>query len=246
MVELSRRHLMAAASAVLVPSQSPGFVSTLRGRESQFTDLERNDREHLLAVVTKKEALQPVDYAPPDLVQWRDSAYEIRAEVVEQLESLFAGAERDEVYLRVISGFRSYATQVETYRSWVRTLGRSAAQASSARPGHSEHQTGLAVDLDGADGACYLDPCFGRSVPGRWVATHAFRFGFVVSYPKGYQDRTGYVYEPWHIRYVGPSTARGMHESGVTLLQDYLSPQYAFTRIGRRLGQQLETVTRPR
>ncbi|MGB3685241.1 MAG: M15 family metallopeptidase [Ornithinimicrobium sp.] len=237
---------MAAASAMLLPTQSRGFASTLRGREFQFTDLERNDREHLLAVVTKEEALRPLDYAPPDLVPWRDSAYEMRAEVVEQLESLFAGADRDEVYLRVISGFRSYATQGETYRSWVRTLGRSAAQVSSARPGHSEHQTGLAVDLDGADGDCYLDPCFGKSVPGRWVATNAFRFGFVVSYPKGYQDRTGYVYEPWHIRYVGPSTAQAMHQSGVTFLQDYLSPQYAFARIGWHLGHQLGTVTRSR
>ncbi len=246
MVELSRRSLMAAASAVLVPALSPGVASTLGVSDLRFTGLERSDREHLLAVVTKGEALRPVDYAPPDLVQWRDSAYEMRAEVVEQLESLFAAADRDEVYLRVISGFRSYETQGETYRSWVRTLGRSAAQVSSARPGHSEHQTGLAVDLDGTDGECYLDPCFGKSAPGRWVATNAFRFGFVVSYPKGYQDRTGYVYEPWHIRYVGPSTAQAMHQSGVTLLQDYLSPQYAVARIGWHLRHQLGIVTRPR
>lgn len=246
MVEFSRRGLVAAASAALMPALSPEFISGLRARDLELTDLERNDRERLLTVVTKEEALSPLDYAPPDLVPWRDSAYEMRAEVVDQLESLFAAADRDDAQLRVISGFRSYATQGETYRSWVRTLGRSKAQASSARPGHSEHQTGLAVDLDGVDGECYLDPCFGKSVPGRWVATHAFRFGFVLSYPEGYEEQTGYVYEPWHIRYVGLSTAQAMHESGATLLQDYLSPPYAAARFGWRLGHQLGTVTRPR
>ena len=243
MVVFSRRCLMAAASAALVPAVSPHVASGLPARDIPWTDLERSDREHLLVVVTKEDALRPVDYAPPDLIQWRDSAYQLRAEVVDQLEGLFAAADRDDVHLRVISGFRSYATQADTYRSWVRTLGRSKARVSSARPGHSEHQTGLAVDLDGAQGECYLDRCFGTSVPGRWAAASAFRFGFVVSYPEGAEEQTGYVYEPWHIRYVGPTTARAMHESRVTLLQEYLSPQYAAARLAWRLGHQLPALT---
>ncbi len=235
----SRRSVLVAGSLALTQTWDTSSSLAPRRFEESGTDLERNDRGRLLTVVTKPRALSPIDYAPPDLVTWRESAYEFRAEVADQLERLFAAAKSDGVLLRVISGYRSYATQAETYRSWVRISGRASADATSAKPGHSEHQTGLAVDLDGADGACYLDACFGSSREGRWVARTAYRFGFILSYPKGYRERTGYVYEPWHLRYVGPAAATAMRDLDVALLADFTSLPYAAARLGWFLSKRL-------
>ncbi len=218
--------VLPAGSAVAWPTRDNG----------RLTDLERHDRQHLLAVVTKQRPLAPRDYAPPDLVPWRDPAYQLRAEVADQLDRMFGAAEAKGAHLRVISGYRSYETQAGTYESWVRAYGRASADATSARPGHSEHQTGLAVDLDGTRGECYLDACFGESTEGRWVARHAHRFGFILSYPEGYRGRTGYTYEPWHIRYVGPHVAGVMHRLGEALLADHLSPPHSSARLGWLLG----------
>nr|WP_281496777.1 M15 family metallopeptidase [Ornithinimicrobium sp. F0845] len=160
----------------------------------------------------------------------------MRAEVRDQLEAMFGAADEDGLGLRVISGYRSFETQAGTYDYWVRHYGRAAADASSARPGHSEHQTGLAVDLDGTTGGCYLDPCFGDTDEGRWVAEHAHEFGFVLSYPQGSRAATGYTYEPWHVRYVGPQVAGDMDRRGIRLLSAYVGVPASSTRIGELLG----------
>ncbi|WP_165700028.1 M15 family metallopeptidase [Ornithinimicrobium ciconiae] len=200
------------------------------------TDLERHDPELLLGVVTKQQPVAPLDYAPDDLERVPGTDYELRAEVLEQLDLLFAAAEEEDLGLRVISGFRSYDTQAGTYDYWARHYGRASADATSARPGHSEHQTGLAVDLDNTTGTCYLDPCFGETKEGRWVAEHAHEFGFILSYPQGARERTGYAYEPWHLRYVGPAVAGDMHTRGIALLPDYLGAPASSVRIGELLG----------
>lgn len=236
---LSRRAvLIAGALAVSAPVHPANALDGPDQDRDQgdLTDLERTDRTQLLAVVTKSEPLQPEDYVPPDLTSWRADPYELRAEVVYWLEQLFSAADEDDIGLRVISGYRSYETQAGTYDYWVRHHGQASADASSARPGHSEHQTGLAVDLDSASGGCYLNACFGETSEGRWVAEQAYRFGFVLSYPLGYRERTGYTYEPWHLRYVGPQVAGQMHDLEVVLLQDYLSPHLYSARLGSLLG----------
>lgn len=200
------------------------------------TDLEHDDAANLLVVVSKDQPISPLDYAPQDLVTWPGTDYQLRAEVAEQLEAMFAAAEREGLGLRVISGYRSFDTQAGTFDYWVRHYGRAAAEASSARPGHSEHQTGLAVDVDGTSGACYLDPCFGDTEEGRWVAGHAHEFGFVLSYPEGAREVTGYTYEPWHLRYVGPRVAGDMEQRGIAVLSAYLAVPASSARIGELLG----------
>jgi len=200
------------------------------------TDLEREDPASLLVVVGKHRPISPLDYEPDDLTAWPGTDFWVREEVGEQLELLVAAAERDGHGLRVISGYRSYDTQAGTYDYWVRHYGRAAADASSARPGHSEHQTGLAVDLDSTTGECYLEPCFGDTDEGRWVAAHAHEFGFVLSYPEGSRALTGYTYEPWHVRYVGPQVAGDMHRRGIALLSTYLGVPASSARIGELLG----------
>lgn len=186
------------------------------------TDLERTELDRLTVLVTKEQPLQPRRYQPPDLVDWRDEPFEVRAEVAGQLERLFAAAERDGAGLRLVSGYRSFQTQAEVFDYWRREEGEEVAERRSARPGHSEHQTGLAVDVDGTTGGCYLQECFGETDAGRWVAANAHRFGFVLSYPRGTQERTGYSYEPWHLRYVGPQLAAAMRAHDVALLEDAL------------------------
>ncbi len=86
-----------------------------------------------------------------------------------------------------------------------------------ARPGYSEHQTGLAADVSRADGACELKACFSQTAEGQWLATRAWDYGFILRYPEGKEMATGYEYEPWHIRYVGVELARAVRDSGQTL-----------------------------
>ncbi|MBQ3099965.1 MAG: M15 family metallopeptidase [Clostridia bacterium] len=113
-----------------------------------------------------------------------------------------------------VSGFRSYATQERVYNGWVNTYGTEGADRISARPGHSEHQTGMAIDVNS------LDESFGDTDTGKWLASNAHKYGFIIRYPKGKEHITGYSYEPWHIRYVG-EIAADIYESGLTL-EEYL------------------------
>lgn len=202
----------------------------------QRTALERDDAAHLLAVVTKAHPIQPLDYVPEDLVTWPGTDFELRAEVADQLALMFTAAEDDGQAYRVVSGYRSYDTQAGTYEYWARQSGSASADAVSALPGHSEHQTGLAVDLDNTSGECYFKACFGETAAGRWVAEHAHEFGFVISYPEGAQEVTGYAYEPWHIRYVGPQVAEDMDRRGYLLISTYLTPPAASVRLGELIG----------
>jgi D-alanyl-D-alanine carboxypeptidase len=173
------------------------------GRMSTFTDMELGPRTRLLALVTKSRAIDPERYVPPDLVSFRGGQHQVRPEVATRLEALFdAAAAAGHPDLSVISGFRSYETQKATYEYWVELLGRERADQISARPGHSEHQLGLAVDIAGP--SCSGWQCFGDTPEGRWVAAHAHRFGFIIRHPQGGMPVTGYDYEPWHLRYVGP------------------------------------------
>jgi D-alanyl-D-alanine carboxypeptidase len=119
------------------------------------------------------------------------------------------------------SGYRSYETQVATYAHWTDVLGAAQADVQSARPGYSEHQTGLALDVLPADGACQEFGCFGGTPQAAWLAEHAAAYGFVVRYQEGQQAITGYTAEPWHLRYVGARTAADVAASGARSLEEY-------------------------
>ncbi len=117
--------------------------------------------------------------------------------------------------LWIASGFRSYSTQVKVYNSYASRDGSAAADRYSARPGHSEHQSGLAFDLN------TITEAFGYTPEGQWVAANAHRFGFIVRYPQGKEGSTGYIWEPWHLRYLGVDTATAVYNSGLSL-EEYL------------------------
>ena len=145
----------------------------------------------------------------------------LRAVLMPDLEKLVAAARAAGVTLRVGSGYRSYATQASLFASYVRRHGAAAASRFSSRPGHSEHQSGLAVDFAGADQTCWVDDCFERTAAGKWLAAHAHEYGFILRYPKGKEKITGVASEAWHFRYVGKDLASLIHESGLTFDEVY-------------------------
>ena len=131
------------------------------------------------------------------------------------LQQLQAGAEAAGYSMPLISGYRSYAYQASLYNSYVAQDGQELADTYSARPGHSEHQSGLAFDI----GA--LDNGYGNTPGGRWLHAHCADYGFILRYPAGKESITGYQYEPWHVRYVGKEIASRIMSQGITL-EEYL------------------------
>lgn len=110
--------------------------------------------------------------------------------------------------LWIASGYRSYATQKRLYNNYVSSDGKEAADTYSARPGYSEHQTGLAFDLNS------VEESFANTDEGKWVKDNCYRYGLIIRYPKGKESITGYIYEPWHLRYVGVELATKLYNDG--------------------------------
>ncbi|GIN87329.1 hypothetical protein J6TS2_37150 [Heyndrickxia sporothermodurans] len=133
------------------------------------------------------------------------------------LEKMFSAAEKDGIYLAGASGYRSQETQVSLYNNYVNIDGKNLADRYSARPGHSEHQTGLAIDVSGASGECAIEDCFAGTAEAKWLANHAHEYGYIIRYPKGKENLTGYIYEPWHIRYVGEDVSKEIYYRDITL-----------------------------
>lgn len=180
---------------------------------------------------------QPSDLRPvsvPTLPGRGQDERSLRAVLMPDLEKLVAAARADGVTLRVGSGYRSYATQASLFASYVRRHGEAAASRFSSRPGHSEHQSGLAVDFTGADQTCWVDDCFERTAAGKWLAAHAHEYGFILRYPKGKEKITGYQYEPWHFRYVGRELAGALHQSGLTMEEAWSYIEKAMTELKQR------------
>ena len=172
----------------------------------------------------------PSTYAPPDLEPVSDAhvagSGELRAIVMPGLEELAEAAARAGSPIEVVSGYRSYATQVSVFESWVASSGYLSALDSSARPGHSEHQLGIAMDVGALGGPAPWDVRdWATTTAGAWMAANAWRYGWVMSYPAGSLDVTCYAYEPWHYRYVGRDLAARLHASGETLRQWLWSQQ---------------------
>lgn len=162
-------------------------------------------------------------YAPDDIVSTSEAgmtSYQyVRSVMIGDLREMAAAASAAGAPLGIDSSYRDYSTQVWTFQYWVNMLGYDYAIQSSARPGHSEHQLGLAIDFKssgGPDPWTYYD--FSKqTAAGAWLAAHAWKFGFIMSYPLGSIRKTCYGYEPWHYRYVGVAEAAEIRASGLTL-----------------------------
>lgn len=181
-------------------------------------------------VVNKRRPLTPVDFTPqvatPN-VKLRLSAsnpeMQVSGQIVPAVEQLFAAAMQAGFELILASGYRSYQQQTVVYNAEVRRNGQEAADRESARPGHSEHQTGLAIDVGPASRQCEIETCFADMPEGQWIAANAYKFGFIIRYGKDQEAVTGYMYEPWHLRYVGNALAAEMHQQNYPPLETFFN-----------------------
>jgi D-alanyl-D-alanine carboxypeptidase len=125
------------------------------------------------------------------------------------------------------SGFRTYKTQKALYDRTKETRGLAVAEKLSARPGHSEHQLGLAADFSVRGAGCVIMVCFGKTEAGIWLEQNAHQYGFILRYPRGYRGITGFQYEPWHFRYVGAELAQEMNTKGIKTLEEFWGLEFA-------------------
>lgn len=180
------------------------------------------------AVVNKEYGL-PEDYKPEDLVVPNvpfsfsgtlEKSY-LRKEAAEALEKLFDLAKKEGIQLNAVSGFRSYDYQKNLYANNVKRKGQEHTDRFSAKPAHSEHQTGLTMDVSSKSANNELELTFANTKEGKWLKENAHRAGFIIRYPKGKESITGYAYEPWHIRYVG-DIAESIYKKKLTL-EEYMN-----------------------
>jgi D-alanyl-D-alanine carboxypeptidase len=173
-------------------------------------------------------------YAPGDLRSTANagltSGYRVRAIVIVDLRAMATAARKAGARLAIQSAYRSYSTQRVTFAYWTRLSGLEAALDASARPGHSEHQLGTALDFRSyGGGAPWNLSDWAKTKAGAWLKNNAWRYGFVMSYPKGKSSVTCYTYEPWHYRYVGRAVAAKVRASGLTLREYLWRQQSAVT-----------------
>ena len=210
-----------------VATHSPGFQLDL-GTHST------TEPGSLWVVVNKAKPLAPEDYAPEDLVNpglpSDGVTVHMRKEAAEQLKAMATAANADTgEQMALASGFRSFTQQKKVFTRVEEVYGTEHAETFSARPGHSEHQTGLVADLSEVGSDTRLEEAFAGSATGKWVAQESWKYGFIVRYPEGAADITGFKFEPWHVRYVGGELAAYMHENKIATLEEALKEDPAPT-----------------
>ncbi|MFL6555085.1 MAG: D-alanyl-D-alanine carboxypeptidase family protein [Bacillus sp. (in: firmicutes)] len=163
---------------------------------------------------------QPNDLVYPDIpftFEQKAEKRQMRSSAGAAIEKLFAGAKQQGVNLLGVSAYRSHTSQEALFNYYVNQDGYDEAIKYSAAPGTSEHETGLAIDVTGGDGKCAAEDCFEGTKEANWLQNHAAEYGFIIRYPKGKDEITGYQYEPWHLRYVGKAIAKEIMNRGITL-----------------------------
>ncbi len=192
----SYTNVTATVENVVVPSEPEITVP-----EESTTAPQADEPTYIdgILIANKTYAL-PEDYNPG-----------LDSETESAFYTLSNAAAEEGLNIYLSSGFRSYETQNRIYNNYVSNYGQASADTFSARPGHSEHQTGLAIDVNS------IDDSFAGTPEAEWLACHAHEYGFIIRYPKGKENITGYKYEPWHIRYLGVEKANEVYNSGLTL-----------------------------
>lgn len=177
--------------------------------------------ENMLVLVNKNHKLSK-DYIPSDLekisLKYATEEKYLRKEAKVAFERLSEEAKLRNYKIVATSTYRSYEYQDKLYNYYVETQGLEYADLCSARPGHSEHQTGLAVDVMGSNNDYDR---FEESIEFTWMRNNAHKFGFILRYPKGKENITGFKYEPWHYRYVGVDVATEIYQNDITLEEYY-------------------------
>ncbi|MEN9967304.1 MAG: hypothetical protein RL036_537 [Actinomycetota bacterium] len=173
----------------------------------------------LWVVANKQRPLNPIAYKP---AIGYFKGVQVAKVTAAALSKMAAGMLKDKAgTLLLNSGYRSYDTQVVVHDRQVKRLGLKAGEALAARPGYSEHQTGLAADVSAAGQGCTIQVCFAKTNAGKWLAANAWQYGFILRYPDGQTATTGYQFEPWHFRYVGVELATEMKSQNINVLEKF-------------------------
>jgi D-alanyl-D-alanine carboxypeptidase len=240
MPSLVRRGALAAALAlVALAGVHPGFspdgaraMGTLPA--CRYDDIMTQPRAYSDWAITLVDTILrvPRSYVPPDLVPVSQAGIagrgKVRAVVIDDLRAMSAAAAAAGNGIGVQSAYRSYASQQAVFEGWVANYGYASALTFSARPGHSEHQLGLAIDFRSDPGGSPFTGSWGSTPAGTWMKKHASEYGFIRSYPPNEQRVVCYANEPWHYRYVGRDLATAIHASGLTL-REYLWANFTTT-----------------
>ncbi|PPF72957.1 M15 family metallopeptidase [Pseudoclavibacter sp. Z016] len=220
----------ASATSTPTPESTPTADPAPTETQPPAAALNITDPNSITVLVNKQTPLSPADYAPGDLVAMSDigvpsaNGHSLRSEAATAVQTMFAAASAEAgLTLDMTSGYRDYGLQTELYTGYVAELGQEAADLTSARPGYSEHQTGLAADISSQGEGCVLEQCFSTTAGGQWLAANAHRFGFILRFPDGATATTGYEFEPWHYRYVGAETSAAMQAAGATTYEEFLA-----------------------
>lgn len=180
-----------------------------------------NNPNDTLVLVNKNNIL-PEDYIPNNLVLLSTSYSYENKYLVEEAKINFENLSRDAFTLGykiiAVSTYRSFAYQKKLYEDYIKEYDFEYAELASARPGHSEHQTGLAVDVMGSNNDYNL---FEEAIEFEWMKSNAHKYGFILRYPKNKTNITGFKYEPWHYRYVGENVSKHIFDNNLTL-EEYL------------------------
>lgn len=193
------------------------ILTTPKEEEEKIVDLLKNDQTVETMKIIDGILLVNKTYGlPPDYNLGEDP------EALDQLNKMIQAA-REEIGKKIfpVSGFRSYDYQKGLYNTYVERDGEEKASTYSAKPGHSEHQTGLAFDIGGEDQSFWVNDSFTNTIEAKWLAENAHKYGFILRYPQGKSHITGYKYEPWHFRYVGEEHAAKIYKNDLTL-EEYL------------------------
>jgi D-alanyl-D-alanine carboxypeptidase len=179
--------------------------------------LDVNSAASLTVVVNKSRPLKPLTFAPAKF-----GSYNLAKPASDALGTMRrAMAKAGSGNLLLASGYRGFSAQQAIYTKDVRLLGLEKGQRLAAKPGYSEHQTGLAADLWADGQGCRIRICFETTKAGMWLAANSWRYGFILRYPRGATAVTGYQFEPWHFRFVGKLLATQMHNAKATVLETF-------------------------
>ena len=223
----------AAATRPAVPSMSARYSTPLVTDHCVDRDLAAPPvADPVHAVLDRSYALAPDD-APPDLVEASAAGFDgasgarlVRSALIADLGAMRGAWQAAGLTIVVESAYRSYEDQAATFDAWAASIGHEAALLRAARPGHSEHQLGTAIDVTSPGWSGRFGDWAVEAAEGAWMAAHAWEYGFAMSYPAGGQDDSCYGYEPWHYRWIGREAAAEHRRSGLVLrrfLERYLA-----------------------
>ncbi|MEI6228682.1 MAG: M15 family metallopeptidase [Candidatus Saccharibacteria bacterium] len=219
----------AAAEAAIVAAKEakrkePVYIQLPGAQPVRALVEDSNTNSSIWVLVNKTHSL-PLGYIPapiavPNVATKTDKSKEeqsVRSDIIGPIKTMFDAAASAGHNLMIDSGYRSAELQAYYFNNLANSVGAEAANQSIAKPGQSEHQLGLTIDISNVSLECYLNDCFADTGNGQWLANNSYKFGFIVRYPKGKVAITQYQYEPWHFRYVGIELATALHDSGLTL-----------------------------